>query len=69
MSSIAVAAITVFIPFTPQAEALGLVPPTAAMLLALGAITAGYVAVTELAKRLFHRAVTVNPPINLSRLL
>ncbi len=53
-SSIAVAVVSVAIPFTPAAEPLGLVPIPAAVLLALAAITAGYVAVTELAKAVFY---------------
>ena len=54
-SSIAVAGVTVALPFSPLAEPLGLVPPPISMLLALLAITAGYVLATELAKARFYR--------------
>ena len=53
-SSLAVAVVAVVIPYTAAAEPLGLVPLPAAVLIALAAITAGYVAVTEFAKAIFY---------------
>ncbi len=53
-SSVAVAVIAVAIPYTAAAEPLGLVPLPAAVLMVLAAITAGYVAATEVAKAIFH---------------
>lgn len=50
-SSLAVLALTVVLPFTPVAHTLGLASPSATMIAALAAITLGYVAVTEAAKR------------------
>jgi Mg2+-importing ATPase len=54
-SSLAVAVVALAIPFGPAAEALGFVPAPAPVLLALGAITGGYVPATEVAKRLLYR--------------
>jgi Mg2+-importing ATPase len=55
VTSIAVALISLAIPFSPLAEPLELVPLPGPVLLALGAITAGYVIATELAKARFYR--------------
>ncbi len=55
-SSLAVAAITVAIPFSPLADSLGLTAPTPSLVAALAAITVLYVAATELAKRFFDSA-------------
>jgi Mg2+-importing ATPase len=54
-SSIVVAGVTLAVPFSPLASPLGLVPIPLSVLMALGAITAGYVLTTELAKVLFYR--------------
>jgi Mg2+-importing ATPase len=61
-TSVAVALASLAIPFSPLAESLGLVPLPVPVLLALGAITAGYVLVTELAKARFYRRAT--PPLS-----
>jgi len=53
-SSIVVAVLAVAIPYSPVAGSLGLVPLPAPVLLALAVITAGYVAVTEIAKAVFY---------------
>jgi Mg2+-importing ATPase len=53
VSSLAVAAITVAIPFSPLGPVLGLEGPAPVVLLALAGITAAYVTATELAKRRF----------------
>jgi Mg2+-importing ATPase len=59
-SSIAIALLTLALPYSPIAEPLGLVPIPPTLLLALVAITAGYVLATELVKRWFYgrRGVT-----------
>jgi Mg2+-importing ATPase len=56
-SSALIAIITIAAPFTPVAAGLGFRAPSAAMLAALGAVLAGYLAVTEIAKHFFYRAV------------
>jgi Mg2+-importing ATPase len=53
-SSLAVALIAVVIPYTAAAEPLGLVPLPGLVLLALVAITTGYVVTTEVAKAFFY---------------
>ncbi|GAB1646325.1 magnesium-translocating P-type ATPase [Krasilnikovia sp. MM14-A1259] len=52
-SSGIVAAIVLALPYTPLAGPLGLTPLTAAVLVVLGLLTAGYVAANEIAKRWF----------------
>jgi Mg2+-importing ATPase len=52
-SSIFVAAVTVALPYSPFADALGLAGPPLRMIVALGALTAVYVAANEVAKRRF----------------
>jgi Mg2+-importing ATPase len=54
-SSIAVALVTLVIPYSPLAPPLGLVAPALPVLLALTVITAGYVLATEVAKAVFYR--------------
>ena len=53
-SSIGIALVTLALPYSPLAEPLGLVPIPPPLLLALVAITAGYVLATELVKRWFY---------------
>ncbi len=55
LSSIAVGVLTVAIPYSPVAAALGLDGPALGLLVVLAAITALYVATTEVAKRRFYR--------------
>jgi Mg2+-importing ATPase len=55
MSSAIVLAITLAVPYSPVAGALGLDGPPATVLAALAAITVGYVIVTESIKKLFPR--------------
>jgi Mg2+-importing ATPase len=62
-SSIAVALVTLVIPFSPLAPPLGLVAPALPVLLALAAITTGYVLATEVAKAAFYRRATEHPHI------
>lgn len=54
-SSVGVAIVAVAMPYSPLNGQLGLVPLPVPVLAALVAITAGYVAVTELVKRRFYR--------------
>jgi Mg2+-importing ATPase len=54
-ASAALAAVTLGVLYSPIAAPLGLEPLPPALLLALIAITVGYVAATELAKRVFYR--------------
>jgi Mg2+-importing ATPase len=53
-SSIVVGAVALAIPYSPLAGSLGLVPLPMPVLVALAAITAGYVVVTEIAKAVFY---------------
>ena len=55
VSSAIVLVVTVLIPFSWIAEPLGIGPPTATTLLALLAITVGYVLATEVAKHRLPR--------------
>ena len=55
LSSLAVGALTLAIPYSPIAGVLGLDGPTLGLLVALATITALYVATTEVAKRRFYR--------------
>jgi P-type Mg2+ transporter len=55
MSSFAVFAVTLALPFTPLAHDLGLEHPTGALLLSLAAITLGYITATEIAKQVTGR--------------
>jgi Mg2+-importing ATPase len=55
LSSIAVGLLTLVIPYSPVAATLGLDGPALPLLLMLAAITALYVATTEVAKRRFYR--------------
>jgi hypothetical protein len=55
VTSVGVAIVTLALPYSPLSEALGLVPLPIPVLLALAAITAGYVVVTELTKTRFYR--------------
>jgi Mg2+-importing ATPase len=55
LSSIALAVVTLALPYTPFASALGLVPIQASLLAALVGITLAYVVVTDLAKSRFYR--------------
>jgi len=57
ISTLAVALVTVAIPFSPLAAPLGLVPLPPAFLAVLGGITALYVVLSELTKRLFFARV------------
>jgi Mg2+-importing ATPase len=50
--------LTVWLPFSPLADALGLTSLSVAVLFALATITAGYVVSAECAKRLFYRRRT-----------
>jgi P-type Mg2+ transporter len=65
-TSVAVALASLAIPFSSLAESLGLVPLPVPVLLALGAITAGYILVTELAKALFYRRATPTRSVSVS---
>jgi Mg2+-importing ATPase len=56
-SSLAMAAVSLILVLSPVGHPLGFARPSLAVLGALVAITAGYVAVTELAKPLFYRRV------------
>lgn len=58
VSSIAVAAITVALPYTPLAGDLGLAGPTAALLITLVGITVAYGLATELTKRRLWASTT-----------
>jgi Mg2+-importing ATPase len=58
VSSIAVAAVTIALPYLPRlAGLLGLIPLPAAVLAALATITLLYVVSAEIAKRVFYRAI------------
>ncbi len=57
LSSLAVAALTLAIPYSPIAGLLGFDGPAPALLAALAVITALYVAATEATKRFFYRPV------------
>lgn len=62
-SSVAIAAVTLVLPFTPLSEPLQLVPlPTELFALVL-LVVLGYVGVTELAKRVFWRVRVDNPRV------
>jgi Mg2+-importing ATPase len=52
--ALAVVAVAVGLPFTPLGAWFGFVPPSAALLAALAAITVAYLAVVEEVKRRFH---------------
>ena len=54
VSSVSVLLVTVAIPFSPLATALGFASPSLAVLLSLAGITVAYVAATELAKKRFR---------------
>ncbi len=54
-SSLLVAVVTLWLPFSPLARPLGFAPLPVPVLLALAGITAGYVMATELAKASFYR--------------
>ncbi len=55
VSTVAIAVLTLLIPFLPFAGALGFVPPPGTLLLAVLAVTGLYVAATERAKKGFFR--------------
>lgn len=54
-TAIGVVATAVLLPFTPLAAVLGFTPPSAALLLAIGALALAYLACAEAAKRWFYR--------------
>ena len=56
ISSVVVAALTVWLPFSPLASDLGLVSPAWTLLVTLAGITLAYVTATEVAKRFTDRA-------------
>ena len=56
-STLAIAALSFAIPFSPLAGILGLEPPSPAIVVALLLVTLGYVATTELAKASFYARV------------
>jgi Mg2+-importing ATPase len=55
LSSIGIGVLTLWLPFSPLADPLGLTSLSVAVLLALAAITAGYIVSAECAKRVFYR--------------
>lgn len=59
---IALIVIAEAIPFLPFASVVGLVPISASVLASLAAITIGYVAATELAKRRFYTSPDERSP-------
>jgi Mg2+-importing ATPase len=66
-SSIAVALITIALPFSPVAEPLGFVPLPAPLLAAIAMITTGYVLATEILKARFYRHVTPTATVQPTR--
>jgi Mg2+-importing ATPase len=54
-SSLAIGAVTLWLPFSPLADVLGLTSLSATLLLTLAAITALYVLSAEVTKRIFYR--------------
>ena len=58
LSSIGIGVLTLWLPFSPLADALGLTSLSAAVLLALAGITAGYIVSAECVKRVFYRRTT-----------
>jgi Mg2+-importing ATPase len=63
-STFAIAVVTVTIPFLPVASELGFRAPSASLLLTIAALIAGYIATTEVMKRIFYRFTPVrrSPP-------
>jgi P-type Mg2+ transporter len=57
VASFAVAAVTLVLPYVPLGKSFGLAPVTVPVLAMLTGITAGYVAASEVAKRVFFRNV------------
>jgi Mg2+-importing ATPase len=55
MAVLAVAVITLLLPYTPLNRVLGMVPLPAPIILLLGIITVLYIAASEVAKRIFYR--------------
>jgi len=64
VSTLAVAVITLLLPYTPLATPLGFVPLPAGFYASLAAILLCYLSVAELAKRLFYRQRTTKHPIS-----
>jgi P-type Mg2+ transporter len=54
-STVLLVVVATTIPFFPYASRIGFVPLSGALLTSLAVITVGYVAATELVKRLFYR--------------
>ena len=58
LSSIGIGVLTLWLPFSPLADPLGLTSLSVAVLLTLAGITAGYIVSAECAKRVFYRRKT-----------
>jgi Mg2+-importing ATPase len=63
LSSVAVAAVTVWLPYSPLAAPLGFVPLSAPLLLTLLGITAAYLLCSEITKQRFVPVTTYIPPV------